>query len=326
MSNSSLVNVRIPAHSSNYTKGRTAKITEITIHHMAGILTVEQCGKVFQKVGRNGSSHYGIGSDGRIGLYVDEENTAWTNSNWDSNCRAVTIETSNCELNGEWKVSDEALSSLIKLVADIAKRNNLGTLVKGQNLTWHRMYSATNCPGDYLLSKMDYIAKEANKIISGQNTAEVQSKPAETIVEKIDVKYQAYVNGSWLADVTNYNDTADGYAGVYGKTISGLRANTVGTEEDAGKLIYRVHTINGKWLDEVTDREKDKNGDNYAGILDRAIDGVMIKSTKGTARYRVHIINGSWLPWVSGYNINDSINGYAGNLGHAIDGIQIEIV
>lgn len=326
MSNSSLVNVKVPAHSSNYTKGRTAKISEITIHHMAGILTVEQCGKVFQREGRNGSSHYGIGSDGRIGLYVDEENTAWTNSNWNSNCRSVTIETSNCELNGEWKVSDEALKSLIKLVADIAKRNNLGTLVKGKNLTWHRMYSATTCPGDYLLSKMDYIVGEANKIINGQTTAEVQPKPAETTSKKIDVKYQAYVNGSWLADVTNYNDTDDGYAGVYGKTISGLRANTVGKEEDVGKLIYRVHTLNGKWLDEVTDREKDKNGDNYAGILGRAIDGVMIKSTKGKARYRVHLINGSWLPWVEGYNTNDSIHGYAGNLGHAIDGIQIEIV
>lgn len=183
MSNSSLVNVKVPAHSSNYTKGRTAKISEITIHHMAGILTVEQCGKVFQREGRNGSSHYGIGSDGRIGLYVDEENTAWTNSNWNSNCRAVTIETSNCELNGEWKVSDEALNSLIKLIADIAIRNNLGTLVKGKNLTWHRMYSATTCPGDYLLSKMDYIVEEANKIINGQSTAEVQPKPAETIAE-----------------------------------------------------------------------------------------------------------------------------------------------
>ena len=173
---------------------------------------------------------------------------------------------------------------------------------------------------------MDTFRADVKAKMNGQTTAEVQPKPTQKVPKKIDVKYQIYANGKWLEDIVNYGDGADGYAGIYGTAINGIRANTVGKEEDVGKLIYRVHTLNGKWLDEVTDREKDKNGDNYAGILERTIDGVMIKSTKGTARYRVHIINGSWLPWVEGYNINDSIKGYAGNLGHAIDGIQIEIV
>lgn len=164
MSNSKLVNVNVPAYSGNYTRGRNQNISKITIHHMAGILSAEQCGAIFQRVGRNGSSNYGIGNDGKIGLYVDECNTPWTDGNWDSNCKSVTIETSNCEINGSWKVSDAALNSLIKLVADIAKRNKLGNLVVGKNLTWHRMYQATTCPGDYLLSKMEYIANEANKI------------------------------------------------------------------------------------------------------------------------------------------------------------------
>ena len=320
MGNSSLVDVKIPAHSSNYTKGRSGrKITKIAIHHMAGMLTVEQCGRIFQKAGRNGSSHYGIGNDGRVGLYVDEENTAWTNSNWNSNCESVTIETANSVIDGNWEVSEKALNKLIKLVADISIRNNI-KLVKGKTIVWHSMYIATTCPGPYLLSKMDYIIEQANQIINGQTTAE--PKP----VEKIDVKYQAYTNGEWLEDVVNYGEGLNGYAGIYGKPINGLRANTIGKVEDAGKLIYRVHTLNGRWHDEIIDREKDKNGDNYAGILGRAIDGIMIKSTKGKARYRVHLINGNWLPWVEGYNIADEINGYAGNLGHAIDGIQIEIV
>ena len=164
MSNSSLVTVKVPANESNYTKGRTSKISEITIHHMAGVLSAKQCGAEFQRVGRKGSSHYGIGNDGSIGLYVNECDTAWTNSNWESNCRAITIETSNSSSGGNWPVSDKALNALIKLVADIAKRNGLGKLVKGKNLTWHRMYAATTCPGPYLLSKIDYIVSEANKI------------------------------------------------------------------------------------------------------------------------------------------------------------------
>lgn len=164
MSNSSLATVKVPAYAGNYTKGRESKISEITIHHMAGKLTAEQCGKIFQTVGRKGSAHYGIGWGGTIAQYVDEANTAWANSNWESNSRAVTIEVSNSSTGGDWPVSDKTLNSLIKLVADIAKRNGMGTLVKGKNVTWHSMYAATACPGAYLLSKMDYIISEANKL------------------------------------------------------------------------------------------------------------------------------------------------------------------
>ena len=165
MGNSNLVSVKVPAHSNNYTVGRSGRNIEmIAIHHMAGILTAEQCGKIFQNASRKASSHYGIGKDGKIALYVDEANTAYTNSNWDSNCKSVTIETSNCKLGGDYPVSDVVLNKLIELVADIAKRNNLGKLVKGKNVVWHRMYAATSCPGDYLLSKMDYIIEKANEI------------------------------------------------------------------------------------------------------------------------------------------------------------------
>lgn len=164
MAKSSLAILTIPAYTGNYTKGRTAKISEIAIHHMAGVMTAEQCGKLWQKKGRKGSSTYGIGNDGTIANYVDENDTAWCNSNWASNCRAISIEVSNSMTGGNWIVSDSALNSLIKLVADVAKRNSLGTLVKGKNVTWHSMYTATTCPGPYLLSKMDYIIAEANKI------------------------------------------------------------------------------------------------------------------------------------------------------------------
>ena len=167
MSNSSLVTVRVPAHPSNYTKGRNTKITDITIHHMAGVLSAEACGNIFARAGRNGSSHYGIGNGGEIGQYVDEADTAWTNSNWPSNCRSVTIETSNSATGGEWPVGDAAYNSLIKLVADIAKRNGLGTLVAGQNLTWHSMFAPTTCPGDYLRARVEEIARKANEINGG---------------------------------------------------------------------------------------------------------------------------------------------------------------
>lgn len=164
---------RIPAYTGNYTKGRNTKIKKITIHHVSGVVSVESLGAIWKKVGRKGSSHYGIGNDGRIANYVDENDTAWTDSNWNSNCQSVTIETSNSKMGGNWPVSNAALKSLIKLCADIAKRNKLGKLVKGKNLTWHKMYANTDCPGPYLMSKLDYIISEANKIIAGESKEKV---------------------------------------------------------------------------------------------------------------------------------------------------------
>ena len=169
--NSSLVNVVIPASESNFTYGRSGyNLRKITVHHCAGVMSAESIGYLWQNPSRECSSHYGIGNDGRIGQYVDESNTAWTDSNWASNCSSVTIETSNCATGGDWPVSDEALNSLIRLCADISIRNGLGLLVVGDNLTWHSMYAATTCPGDYLRARMQYIANEANKIIGGGGT------------------------------------------------------------------------------------------------------------------------------------------------------------
>lgn len=218
-----------PAYPGNYTVGRSGrKIEAITIHHMAGRLTAKGCGEIFQKPGRNGSSHYGIGYNGEIACYVGEENTAWTNSNWDSNCKSVTIETSDAD--SSWYVNDVTLNSLIKLVADIAKRNNLGTLVKGKNVTWHSMYANTSCPGNYLLSKMDYIIAEANKINS----------PSESV----NIYYQVETKEDGVLPMVK--NTED-YAGYKNHAIRYLAMKV-----DKGSVKYRVTTISGKTLDWVT--------------------------------------------------------------------------
>lgn len=181
MSKSNLTQTVVPADEGNYTKGRSGRSIEaITIHHMAGRLTAKQCGGIFQAKGRYGSSHYGVGYDGSIANYVDEEDTAWTNSNWDSNCKSVTIEIS--DNDNSWYVNDITLNAVIKLVADIAKRRNLGILVPGKNLTWHSMFTSTTCPGDYLRSKMQYIADEANKI---NNPDPIKEKTTEELAQEV---------------------------------------------------------------------------------------------------------------------------------------------
>ncbi len=168
----------IPASTANYTKNRAryGKISEITVHHVAGNSTVEQLGRLWQNPKRQGSSHYGVQGD-NIGQYVKEEDIAWTNSNWAANVRAVTIETANSGGAPGWPVADDTLQTLIGLVADIAKRNKLGTLVVGKNLTYHSMYASTACPGPYLKGKMQHIADQANAINAA--TAPAPSAPAK---------------------------------------------------------------------------------------------------------------------------------------------------
>ena len=100
MAFSPLISATYLADPSNYTAGRSTAVNKITVHHMAGIMSAEGCGRVFQVPGRGGSSNYGIGLNGEIAGYVDEANTPWTDSNWASNCRSITIEDSNSAIGG----------------------------------------------------------------------------------------------------------------------------------------------------------------------------------------------------------------------------------
>lgn len=300
----------VPAYEGNYTKGRYGhKIKYITIHHMAGRLSSYDCGRIFQTPGRLGSSHYGIGYDGHISQYVSESDTAWTNSNWISNLESVTIEVS--DNDNSWYVNDDTLNSLIILVADIARRNNLGILVKGENVTWHSMFTNTDCPGWYLLSKMDYIIDEANKINAGYTGYDYLYNSSSGIT------YQAYTN-YWLPEVNRSDNSYNGYAGIYNEPITGFRCRS-----NSNELIYEAHGIGRGWYGAVSSNNYyANNGSSYAGIYGQAIDLIRIKSSGGNVSYRVKTLEDGWLPWVNKYS--DNYDGYAGIKGHAIIGIQIK--
>lgn len=172
MSNSSLISYT--KISPNRTSPRKKPIRKITIHHMAGNLTVEQCGAVFAPTSRKASSNYGIGTDGRIGMYVEEKDRAWTSSSPDNDNQAVTIEVANDTLGPNWTVSDKAMTSLIDLCVDICKRNGIQRLNftgdKTGNLTMHCYFKSTLCPGPYLKSRFPYIASEVNKRLGAEAT------------------------------------------------------------------------------------------------------------------------------------------------------------
>ena len=105
MSKSSLTNVTIL--NNHYSSRQGNKIDKITIHHMAGNLSVETCGNVFKN--REASSNYGVGSDGRVGCYVEEEYRAWSTANPANDRRAINIEVANDGGAPDWHVSDTAI-------------------------------------------------------------------------------------------------------------------------------------------------------------------------------------------------------------------------
>ena len=184
MSNSKLVSYT--KLSPNCNKPRKSKIDTITIHHMAGNLSVEDCGKFFAKPGRQASSNYGVGSDGRVALYVDEANRAWTSSNAANDHRAVTIEVANDGGAPDWHVSAAALEATVALCVDICKRNGIDRLnytgTPDGNLTMHKWFAATLCPGPYLSGKFPYIAEEVNRRLAADQPKKSNQEVAREVI------------------------------------------------------------------------------------------------------------------------------------------------
>lgn len=258
MSNSPLVDyVAISPNSNN---PRNNKIKKITIHHMAGNLTVEVCGKVFNGKNRKASSNYGIGSDGRVGMYVEEKNRPWTSSSPSNDHQAVTIEVANDGgASTNWHVSDKALAKLIELCIDICKRNGIEKLVytgdASGNLTRHNMFAATTCPGPYLQSKFPYIAEEVNKRLNTNSNPEptpiTPSKRKFNIGDKVTVTGSLYVSSNAAnpaGHVSNRNTVitryAEGAKHPYNTTgdLGWMDENAI-TLIESSETSYRTYTV-----------------------------------------------------------------------------------
>ena len=131
------------------------------------------------------------------------------------------------------------------------------------------------------------------------------------------ITYQAYI-GKWLGQITKVDNTDYGYAGIYGKAISGFKC-----KPQYGELIYQAHVKGGDWLSKINSNDFDKGGDySFAGIYGKPIDCIKIKSTKGHVTYRVHVKGGNWLSWIDS-RIETGTESYAGIYGKEIDGIQM---
>lgn len=179
MSNSPLVDyTRI---SPNQSGKRKYAIDRISIHCVVGQCSVESLGAIFAPSSKEASSNYGVGYDGRIGMYVEEKDRSWCTSSAANDNRAVTIEVAS-DTSDPYAVTEAAYSGLLNLVTDICKRNGKNKLVwfgdknttlnytpksNEMVLTVHRWFANKACPGNYLYNKHPQIVEEVNRRLAG---------------------------------------------------------------------------------------------------------------------------------------------------------------
>ena len=177
MSNSKLVSVTVLSPNNSGT--RTMKIDRITPHCVVGQMSAGSLGTWFSHSSTQASSNYGIGWDGKIGMYVPEDKRSWCSSSAANDQRAVTIEcASDTTAKTGYAMRDAVYASLIKLCVDICQRNGKTKLLwipdkakalayspkkDEMLLTVHRWFANKSCPGEWLYSRLTDLANKVTK-------------------------------------------------------------------------------------------------------------------------------------------------------------------
>lgn len=242
MSNSSLVTVT--KLSPNNSGKRTHSVDRITPHCVVGQLSASAIGNCFTSKNKQASCNYGIGTEGGVCLVVDEDKRSWCSSNAANDQRAVTIECAS-DKTAPYAFNNTVYNKLVDLCVDICKRNGKTKLLwfndknKSLNyspakdemvLTVHRWFANKSCPGDWLMARMDDLAKTVTNRLSGNATTSSVSNTKTNITTTTSSTKTAYSVG----DVIKLVDNATYYNG---KAIpSSILKST---------LYYRGKNING---------------------------------------------------------------------------------
>ena len=278
MSNSSLVSYTklSPCHSGK----RTHSIDRITPHCVVGQASVEGLGSLFSQSSRQVSCNYGIGADGRVGMYVEEKNRSWCSSSNANDQRAVTIECAS-DATEPYAFKDVVYKKLITLCVDICKRNGKTKLIwfgdknKTLNytpksnemvLTVHRWFANKSCPGAWMYSRMGELASKVTAQL-GTSTGTTTTSNTSTTTAKMTFKQGDVVS---ITGKTYYD----------GKSIPSwvLKKNWI------------VKSVNGNRV--VIDKSED--GKNAICSPVKAADLKLVSSRKSIDEIAREVINGKW--------------------------------
>ena len=180
--------------SPNHSGQRTHSIDRITPHCVVGQLSAESICGCFTSTSRQASCNYGIGTDGRISLCVEEKNRSWCSSSNANDQRAVTIECASDKAE-PYAMNDKVYASLVKLCTDICRRNGkkkllwlgdknttLNYVPKSDEmvLTVHRWFANKSCPGNWLYARLGDLAARVTANLGGSNTSNNSQTSAST--------------------------------------------------------------------------------------------------------------------------------------------------
>lgn len=279
MSNSSLVSYK--RLSPNHSGRRTHSIDRITPHCVVGQCSVETLGNIFAPTSRQASCNYGIGTDGRVGMYVEEKNRSWCSSSNANDQRAVTIECAS-DTKHPYTMNSTVYAALIKLCVDICRRNGkrkliwLGDKNKTLNyspksdemvLTVHRWFANKSCPGDWLYSRLGDLAAKVTAQLGGSSLGGGNVSGLYRVRKSwSDAKSQKGAFKS-LENAKRCAKANPGYSvfDANGKVVSGNFSSSTKTLDEIAREV-----IKGKWGN-GTDRKNrlTKAGYNYSAVQKR---------------------------------------------------------
>ena len=198
--------------SPNHSGQRTHSIDRITPHCVVGQCSVETLGSIFLPTSRQASCNYGIGVDGRVGMYVEEKNRSWCSSSSSNDQRAVTIECAS-DTTEPYAFKDVVYQKLITLCVDICKRNGKKKLLwfgdKDKTLSYepksdemvltvHRWFANKSCPGNWLYARMGDLAEkvtaqlgDSSSDIKGTQAAAFAGLSEAEVIKKIGALFTA---------------------------------------------------------------------------------------------------------------------------------------
>lgn len=200
--------------SPNHSGQRTHSIDRITPHCVVGQCSVETLGNIFYPTSRQASCQYGIGADGRVGMYVEEKNRSWCSSSNANDQRAITIECAS-DTTHPYAFKDVVYNKLIELCVDICKRNGKNKLIwlgdkdktlayepkSGEMvLTVHRWFANKSCPGDWMYARMGDLASKVTARLGSSDSTASKGFQASSLKGLTEAQVVAKVGSLFTAD------------------------------------------------------------------------------------------------------------------------------
>ena len=279
MSNSPLVSYT--KISPNRSSPRSMAIDRVSVHCVVGQCSIETLGEIFAPASMRASSNYGVGRDGRIGMYVEEKDRSWCTSSGSNDNRAITIEVAS-DTTHPYAVTDAAYRGLIDLLVDICQRNGKNKLLwfgdKDKTLAYtpksnemvmtvHRWFANKSCPGDYLYNRHGQIAEEVNQRLSGATASATPVSYQAKVIAKGGLNCRAYPYVSGSNPITTYptgtiltitkEQNGWGFAGVGWVSLEYVEKinTTLLTEEDADMDVKRFKELWNEMRSELQDND-----------------------------------------------------------------------